>query len=99
MDTYTRPILAFYNAEQNKKLIYHVVMGINVFVLTLFHSLISIFATRDSLVAFYITLIISMPVIYGLCHFLSICGQAALKPISSDITYSVASEHDLRTDL
>lgn len=99
MEAHIRTAQIFYNAEQNKKPIYHAVLGLWVFMLTLFHSLASLFASNESKVGFYMTVIISMPLLYGVTHWLLLCFNAQLTPKTSDSIYSVASEHDLRTDL
>lgn len=99
MEAHIRTAQIFYNAEQNKKPIYYAVLGLWVFTLTLFHLLFSLFASSESKLGLYMTLIISMPLLYGVTHWLLICFNAQLPSKTTDSIYSVTSEHDLRTDL
>lgn len=92
-----RTVQTFYNAEQNKRLIYQVSLGVTVAVFSLVQWLYSFFPGS------YILLMVSMPLLYGSMHWLVLCVLAIIpelsrsSSLSSPSIFSVASEHDLRS--
>lgn len=61
-------LMAFYNAEQNKKYIYFGALGLWVLTLTFCFTLISLFLNNKSEGYFYIMIIFSMPLIFGVTY-------------------------------
>lgn len=94
-----RPLLAFYNAEQNKRLIYHVALGVWLFAMVLCNTLLALFVDSVSRTPFYATLFLSLPVLYGLTHFLLLCfisvpNYTSQQQQAAQSTYSVESFGD-----
>lgn len=86
-----RPLVAFYNAEQNKRLVYHAVLGAWLFFMVLCNTLLALFVDATGRAPFYVTLILSLPILYGLTHFVLICFVAVPGHLQqqTQATYSV----------
>ena len=97
---------AYYGAEQNKRLVYHIVLGLWILTLTLCHLLLSLFPLSEGRASAYVILFFTMPLLYGVTHWLFVCLLSVpLSELSlcghksgtqNPAIYSVGDDHDVR---
>ena len=73
MDKLLIGVRAYYGADQNKRLVYHIVIGLWILTLTLCHFLLSLFPLSEGRVFAYGILFFAVPLLYGMTHWLLVC--------------------------